>query len=565
MLLFGRPNIEKLRQKRDIAALSRALDYEKDPLVEAEAARALGQLGGEEALEHLTRTIQEMDDGYRRGNEDLREAILLVLPEMSPEHAMEPLSLALKQESLRVRQAAAIGLGKVGDEYAIGALLMVLKRRDSAMYRAVGQSLAHIGLRMDEEKRRKRIIEPLAHILRNDRLDIRDPGIVTLEWMGWERDGSYVPPTDEEVSQDKKELRAVVFDSLQQMGWQPDQSTLGAAYHVMQGEWDTCVAIGQPAAEPLISALKDDDQEVCKGAFQSLVRLGKVVGEDLIEALKHEKAVVRQASFQALHKIGIPILNELVASLEHENPEVRRSSAIMLGQLKDPGAVLPLIHAFRDIDWDVRAYAYKSMMNIGKPALPSLVAALRHPSEAVRWGAAGTLEAFGWKPAADTTGAAYWIVKGEWHRCIQIGALAIPPLIEMFAHWDREMGKKAMATLVQIGAPAVEPLIAALTHEASEVRILAALTLGMIGDERAIPSLTERMADEDEADAVREALSEALNALQPDPSSETPEAPEPEDDSLAATTDPGEQEGDRREGTEQEREQAGRERGKGPS
>ncbi|NJN65305.1 MAG: HEAT repeat domain-containing protein [Chloroflexaceae bacterium] len=520
MLLFGRPNIEKLKQKRDIAALVRALDYERDPSVEVDAARGLGELGGEQALEHLTRTLQEMNDGYRRGNEDLCEAILFILPELAPEHAMEPLSFALKQESLKVRRAAATGLGKVGNEYAIESLLMVLKRRDRDMYRTVGQSLAYIGLRLDEKKRLERLIEPLAQILRNDRLDIRDPGIVTLEWMGWERDGSYVPPTDDEMNQDKKDLRAVIFESLEQMGWQPDQSTLGASYHVMRRQWDACVAIGQPAAEPLISALKDDDQEVCKGAFQTLVRMGKVVGEDLIEALKHEKAVVRQASFQALHKIGIPILHELVASLEHENPEVRRSSAIMLGQLRDPGAVLPLIHAFRDIDWDVRAHAYKSMMNIGPPALPALVAALRHQSEAVRWGAAGTLEAFGWKPTADATGAAYWIIKGDWYRCIQIGPPAIEPLIDMFEHWDKEIARKAMATLVQIGAPAVEPLIAALTHESSEGRIFAALTLGMIGDERAIPPLTERLADETEADAVREALSEALNALQPGHSSD---------------------------------------------
>jgi hypothetical protein len=61
MGLFGPPDVVKMEGKRDVDGLIKALGYQKDAAVRREAARALGRIGDQAAIEPLIITLREKD------------------------------------------------------------------------------------------------------------------------------------------------------------------------------------------------------------------------------------------------------------------------------------------------------------------------------------------------------------------------------------------------------------------------------------------------------------------------------------------------------------------------
>jgi len=90
---LGKPNIEKLREKRDVKRLCKALSY-KDGMVRRGAAFALGMIGDKRAV--------------------------------------EPLITALKDPDGNVRTSAAESLGKIGDPRAVEPLITLAQHEGYA-------------------------------------------------------------------------------------------------------------------------------------------------------------------------------------------------------------------------------------------------------------------------------------------------------------------------------------------------------------------------------------------------------------------------------------------------
>jgi HEAT repeat protein len=65
-LFGGPPNIEKLKAKRDIQGLIKALNYEKDAKVRQAAAKALGENRDKQTIRPLTASLQDKDWLVRR-------------------------------------------------------------------------------------------------------------------------------------------------------------------------------------------------------------------------------------------------------------------------------------------------------------------------------------------------------------------------------------------------------------------------------------------------------------------------------------------------------------------
>jgi hypothetical protein len=74
---------------------------------------------------------------------------------------------------------------------------------------------------------------------------------------------------------------------------------------------------------------------------------------------------------------------------------------------------------------------------------------------------AKALDGLGWWPDRAEAGAAYWAAKGEWDKCVKIGAPAVLPLIAAFEDQGVRRYRYAIEALIHIDAPAVEPLGAA--------------------------------------------------------------------------------------------------------
>lgn len=123
---MGKPNIEKLTQKRDVEGLIKALK-DKDETVRWRAAWALGEIGDARAVEPL---IQALKDKGVRGN--AAEA----LGKIKDTKAVEPLIQALKDIGVEAAEA----LINIGDERAVDPLIQYLKGADEA-YRWRAQRL----------------------------------------------------------------------------------------------------------------------------------------------------------------------------------------------------------------------------------------------------------------------------------------------------------------------------------------------------------------------------------------------------------------------------------------
>jgi|ERR1700722_397187 HEAT repeat protein len=153
------------------------------------------------------------------------------------------------------------------------------------------------------------------------------------------------------------------------------------------------VKIGTPAVEPLIAALKDPRWYVRESAVDAL---GEINDPRVIEpliAVLNDMPSVQSAAKAALIKIGVPAVEQLISALKDADARVRRwNAASVLGEIKDPRAVEPLIAALNDTDYIVRRTAVSSLGEIKDLRMVEpLITALKDKDVGVRDEAAEVL------------------------------------------------------------------------------------------------------------------------------------------------------------------------------
>ncbi len=248
------PNIDKLIEEKDVDGLIEALKYESDDVrdVRQDAASALGDIG------------------------DVR--------------GVEPLIKALGDEDSNVRRGATNALGDIG-EPAVESLIKALGDEDSNVRRGAAHALGDIGYRQ---------------ALKTQLLD--------------EDSGSYV--------------------------WVPE-------------EVEALRKIGEPAVEPLIKALGDEVASVRQSAANALGDIGySYVG---VLGVWDEDS----GNYVLVPKIGEPAVEPLIKALGDENSYVREEAAWALGKIGDPRAVEPLNEVSNDEDSEVRVYAKNALSRLG--------------------------------------------------------------------------------------------------------------------------------------------------------------------------------------------------------
>ncbi len=135
MPLFGPPDIEKMKARRDVKGLIKALTSPKTGNIRYKAAQYLGFIGDLRAVEPLISALKD------------REPLVGVfsaeaLGDIGDPRAVEPLIVALKNGSFELRERAAEALGKIGDPRAVEPLTVALKDSYRGGYRDVGAKAA---------------------------------------------------------------------------------------------------------------------------------------------------------------------------------------------------------------------------------------------------------------------------------------------------------------------------------------------------------------------------------------------------------------------------------------
>lgn len=126
--------------------------------------------------------------------------------------------------------------------------------------------------------------------------------------------------------------------------------------------------------------------------------------------------------------------------------------------------------------YGIRMDAAEALGEIGdKQAVEPLIeAAEKDNLFCVRTTAAEALEKLGWQPDDSVAGAVYWVNKRNWDKCVELGDVAVEPLIHDFV-WVSPSNRVVIGkTLAKIGGSAVEALIETLNKWLREY-------LGMVG------------------------------------------------------------------------------------
>jgi HEAT repeat protein len=239
----------------------------------------------------------------------------------------------------------------------------------------------------------------------------------------------------------------------------------------------------------------------------------------LIKALGHESSPVRDKATDALKEMGEPAVEPLIAALADENPRVRARAVYTLAAIDGRRAVEPLIAALGDESSEVRASAAWNLGDLGDHrAVEPLIAALEDPA-AARFACAMSLGTIGDPRALEPLLLALTDEDSQLrkHAARALGGIgdarAVEPLLAALDDEDREVRGSAATALGMIGDPrAVEPLLA-LEHDAAEggsceklVLLQATGALARLDTPEARRLRDEASARQEQADAAIENL-----------------------------------------------------------
>ncbi|UCE73499.1 MAG: HEAT repeat domain-containing protein [Methanomassiliicoccales archaeon] len=415
-----KPNVEKMGKKKNVEGLIEVLkDVDEDNSVRKNAAKALGEIG------------------------DAR--------------AVEPLIQALKARSMYVNEEAVEALGNIKDIRAVmpiikamGEKLMYVKFTNKAT-----EALVKIG---------KPATEPLIHVLKNVRpyvgmaMKHSSMQAKVIEVLGEIGDSRAVEPLTQTLRDKDWNLGKKAAEALNKLDWQP-KNQIEESYRLLaRQEWDRLIKVGEPAIEPLICALKDEDRNVIEKSSMALAQMGEPVIKPLLEALddidENKDIDFLKTTIVVIGDIGEPAVKPLIEALKDENRYVRLVAATILGDIKDERAIPSLIKTQEEKDKEVSDGATLALVKIGKPAIKPLIEALENE------------DIDDHRPAVYALG--------------HIGKPAVTPLIETLKNKDMDIRIGAASALITIGKPAIESLNQALKDEDENVRYHARFALGKI-------------------------------------------------------------------------------------
>jgi HEAT repeat protein len=426
MGFYGFPDIDKMKADRDVKGLIKALGFEKKNsnhmFVRTGAAQALGELAETRALKPLIAMLKDRQD-Y------VINAAAQALGGIGDARAVKPLNAVLKTKlspnQNNLRRTVVEALGKAGNARAVEPLMNVLKDSDEGVRRRAAEALGKIGARLEDGELRLRAVEALIALLKDGDKEVRERAVEALGKIG---DDRAVEPLIAALTDGDKVVRKDAAEALDRAGWKPVSDEHKVWYWIARQDWDQCAALGEPAVQLLVTAIQEWTGNVRKGAAEALgrmgwkpvsdrhkacywiarrewlqcVALGEPAVEPLIAALKYENQLedleVRPMAARALGRIeDARAVEPLIAALKcgQTYPE-REAAAMALGWLKDARAVEPLIAAFEDDHGGnllVRVEAARALARIGDArAMAPLRAALGDKDGNVRKEAAAALE-----------------------------------------------------------------------------------------------------------------------------------------------------------------------------
>ena len=304
---FGPPNVPRMRSRRDVNGLIRALGYPKSGAIAIAAAEALGETRD-------TRSVVPLAEALR----DSREA--------------------------EMRIAAAAALGRIGGSAAANALGEALagKLNDDRTRYQVIRSLGDTGDRAAVAH----LIEAAGRLLQDTkrRADIQQAIVDAMSKLGTD---AVFPSLVERLEVNHRfELdRRIALSLLNDLGWTPQSEMHRAIVSVLNGDWGQDVVLRAPV-EVLVTDLYDHHDEYA--AVSVLLRIGS---DEAIEALVElattmsgmVSSELRDVAAEAVIVAGSRAIDFLAPRATDRNGHVAAAATLLMGKIGGERAVRQLV------------------------------------------------------------------------------------------------------------------------------------------------------------------------------------------------------------------------------
>ena len=377
-----------------IKALISAYDYSYSRIINMEASYAIIKIGAP-AVPQLITALDDPWNFYAWN--DLQRI---------GEPAVQPLIAALKNERDSIRPLAAKLLSYYNDLRAIEPLIGALSDPVEDVQIAAASALGDLG--------DSRAVECLIVNFTNPSPKVRQ---VSADALGRIGDKRTVPALISAIQDSNSQVRGSIITALGK--------------------------IGDPIAVPhIITALSDDNSSVRADAAYALSLIDDNRStEPLIPVLNDDYWEARRFAIKALEKkASADIIDLFVYMLDDSESSVREAAAEALINIGEP-AVGPVITKLMNSGVYKKSVPSEILVQIGNSAVEPLVKEIGCSERHLQKTIAGLLEKLDWQPTLDANGAWYWIVKGKFENCVDIGIPALEPLTVTLEDSDKNVRK----------------------------------------------------------------------------------------------------------------------------
>lgn len=134
----------------------------------------------------------------------------------------------------------------------------------------------------------------------------------------------------------------------------------------------------------MLEDLTSGDEPLAEKAVPALIELGEEAIPTLLDLTNSADVDARWWALRTLAQSPLVRTEWLVPFLNDSAPEVRQCAALGLANKPDESATSQLVQALSDADTLVGNLAVKALVNIGKPAVPSLIEKVKSASRSAR-------------------------------------------------------------------------------------------------------------------------------------------------------------------------------------
>jgi len=380
-------------------AVIRALDHE-DNLICSGAIELVGEMNLSDSLQKVTALLRGPD-------REIKTAAVSTLLKLEGARALDAVAPLIEDPDPKIRLHVVESLGHLHDTISAGLITPRLQDYDPEVRHAAISLLARVGDQncVDDLRALEHDPDPkIAEAAREALMDIGERAVGPyIEDLTHKDVGARLAALDTLVKQGKAAVlpliavfehrnalvRGLVAEILGEIA---DPRALDALVQALADRYRrvrlaAIAAIGklktQAAVARLLEALESDDSEFADVAAKALVNAGAVVSQHIINLL-----APRPVNAEPLNPDGTPPTDSPLPI----SAALRARAARILGQLREPLALRPLIDTLRDPDDWVRAGAATALGNLLDPtATEPLIACLRDAHPSVRAAAAEAL------------------------------------------------------------------------------------------------------------------------------------------------------------------------------